>query len=301
MQNSMSELLKNTNILITGANGFIGKSLCNKLNYLGANIIAVINKKNDLSFPIQKIHYDGTYKSLSVPLENKKIDIVIHLATCFISNHKSEQINELIDSNVKFGTYILELTKQKGIPYFINTSTYAQFLDHKEYNPQNLYTATKQAFEAIIKYYEETTPNLYVTLELTDTYGPDDERPKFINLVLDAIKKNNVFNMSLGEQEICYLYIDDAVNAYIKCIELLINGSVKENSKYSIYSEEIFKLKDLVTEVCRILNVELETNKGFYSYRDREIMTFEPTYQKLPDWNSKVSLKDGILNLKTNN
>lgn len=296
----MSEIVRNMTILITGSNGFIGKNLCRELYLSGANIIAVLHQNNDLDIPVEKIYYDGTYQSLSVPLNKRKIDVVVHLATCFLPNHKETQISDLIDSNIKFGTHLLELTKQMGISAFINTSTYAQNYNHQGYNPQNLYAATKQAFEVIMKYYEETTQTKFIILELTDTYGPGDSRPKFINLILDAITKKVVFNMSLGEQEICYLYIEDAVSAFKTCIAHLQNGVITENSKFSVFSDEVFKLKDLVTEVCRIFDEKLETNQGFYPYRLREIMTFQPSYIKLPGWKCENTIKDGLIKMKNN-
>ena len=287
------------NILITGANGFIGKQLTKKLFELGANVFVIIHKNDDLSLPIYKVVFDGTYESLSKPLSDKNIDIVIHLATYFLANHKADQINELIDSNVKFGTFLLELTKQNEIPFFISTSTYAQFYNHIGYNPQNLYAATKQSYESLQKYYEETSKTRFITLELTDTYGPGDTRPKFINLVLNSIREGGVFNMSKGEQEICYLFVDDAIDSYLKCIELLKKNIITDNSKYSVYPNEIYKLKDLVKEICSILDVKHEINIGYYPYREREIMTYIPSYPKLPHWKNKFTLKDGVNKLLT--
>lgn len=284
-------------VLITGATGFIGQNLLCKLVDIRANVIAVAHNNQPNNNSVDRIVYDGTYESLFKPLEEIKIDIVIHLATLFIANHQPSQIGGLIDSNVKFGSYMLELTRQKNIPYFINTTTYAQAYNHKGYNPQNLYAATKQCFETIVKYYEETTDTVFVTLELTDTYGRNDTRPKFINLLLNAIEDKNTFKMSLGEQEISYLNIEDAVNAYITTIHLLLSKKITNNSKFSVYSEEILKLKDLVTLVCSKLNSSIEINRGFYSYRNREIMTFKPSYIKLPDWNAEISVAEGILKM----
>ena len=296
----MSKSISGLNILITGASGFIGRNLMEALSNEGANIYAIIHKINNLSLTAKKIFYDGTYESISKPLENEKIDIVIHLATYFLSNHKSEHIEPLIDANIKFGAYLLEFVKQKGIKFLINTSTYAEYFDHKEYNPQNLYAATKFAFEALQKYYEQILETHFVTLELTDTYGPGDTRPKFVNLVLDAVQKKEVFNMSKGEQEICYLYIDDAVSAYISCINSLLNNQIAKNSKYSVYSNEVVTLNNLVDHIGEILNCKIETNKGFYPYRLREIMEFKPNYKKLPGWNNIYTLKDGILKIVSN-
>jgi len=288
---------KEITILMTGTSGFIGTCLSNKLLESGANVISISHNNKSNIENIKYVDYDGTYESIYEPLKNLKIDIVIHLATLFIANHKSEQINDLIDSNIKFGCYMLELTNQKGIPYFINTTTYAQHYLHKGYNPQNLYAATKQSFESIVKYYEEISKTIFLTLELTDTYGPNDTRPKFINLLLNAISNNVTFNMSMGEQEISYLNVEDAALAYIHSINLLLENKISTNSKFSVYNDEILKLKDLVSKVCAKLNSKIEINRGYYPYRTREIMTFKPTYPKLPGWNAEIKIVDGILKM----
>ena len=288
---------KEINVLISGGTGFIGKNLIKRLLEEGCNIFTIINESRTHESRIQEIKYDGSYQSISKPLEGQKIDFVIHLATKFLSNHKSNQLADLVDSNLKLGTFLLELTKEKNISNFINTSTYAQHYLHDGYNPQNLYSATKQAFEDLMKYYEETTSTFFLTLELTDTYGPDDTRSKFINLLLNAIRKNEPFNMSCGEQEICYLFVDDAIEAYLKAMELILNKNLGPNNKYSVYSNEIFRLIELVDVVCKDLNSNIEINKCYYPYREREIMTYKPTYKKLPFWTAKTTLTQGIQNI----
>jgi nucleoside-diphosphate-sugar epimerase len=152
-----------------------------------------------------------------------------------------------------------------------------------------------------MKYYEEVTGTIFVTLELTDNYGPGDSRPKFINLVIDAVRKNEVFRMSPGEQEICYLFVDDTVNAFITCMELLASGEISENSHFSVYADEVLRLKDLVALVADQMQVSLKTEAGFYPYRDREIMTYQPTFPRLPHWEPKVSLKEGIARIIAGN
>jgi len=286
--------LKNKTILVTGASGFIGRNLINKLSATGAKLIAVIPASESVFLPAETITYDGSFESLTVPFSESKIDFIVHLATLFLNNHKPEQITPLIDSNVKFGTHLLELCRQLKIPFFINTSTYFVFSQHNGYNPQNLYAATKYSFEAIMKYYEEITSTVYVTLELTDTYGPGDSRPKFINLVLDAIMKNETLKMSPGEQEICYLYIDDAVDAFICCMSLMAEKVITRNEHFSVYSGETYKLKDLVTLVASYMKADLPVEAGFYPYRDREIMKFQPTFPSLPGWKSKISIREGL-------
>lgn len=291
------ELLKGKTFLITGATGFIGSYIVKKLLSYDANIIVITHKTDLFIDSVEKIRYDGTYESISTHLEDSKIDGVLHLATMFTSNHKTNQIGDLIDSNIKFGTYLLEFSKNKKIPFFINTSTFAQYFEHNGYNPQNLYAATKQSFEDVISYYKEDSDIFFMTLELTDTYGKNDTRPKFINQLLSAIVNNTEFRMSKGEQQINYLNVEDASDAFLCAILLILNQKVKNGSHFSVYSNETYVLIDLVKDVVSKFESKIQINNNFYPYRKREMMAFKPNYPKLPYWDAKTPLMDGIAQL----
>ena len=291
----MLNSVKDLKILVSGASGFIGKNLVNTLLQLEAEVIAIVQSDEDI-IPQKalKVIFDGTYTSLTNSLEGKKIDVVVHLATLFLPDHKENQITELINSNILFGTYLLEYSKQTQIPFFINATTYAVSIDHISYNPQNLYAATKKAFTDIMKYYEETSVTKFLTLELTDTYGFGDSRPKFINLALKAIRNNLLFNMSKGEQEICYLFVEDAVNAFITGINMMIQQKLDSGSTYSVFAKEVYTLSNLVDYLQSLMKTNITVNKGFYPYRKREIMAFKPGFKSLPEWEPKFTIADGV-------
>ena len=183
-----------------------------------------------------------------------------------------------------------------SIQNFINTETYAESITGEEYNPQNLYSATKMAFKSILKYYVDTYNMKAISLVLSDTYGPNDTRKKFLNLVLDALKSQDLnFKMSLGEQEICYIYIEDVVNAYLKSRDLISSQGIKELKTYSVFGNEILTLNNLVELLEKIFNKKLSTEKGYYPYRLREIMKFNYAHiERLPNWEPKISLKEGV-------
>lgn len=135
------------NILITGGTGYIGKNLVSAFLNKG-NKVFLLKRKNSINDikheNLVEIIYDGTYNSFEIIRE--KIDIVYHLATCFLVNHKTENLEELINSNILFGTQLLEYMAKNNIKNIINTETYAESITGEEYNPQNLYSATKMAF-----------------------------------------------------------------------------------------------------------------------------------------------------------
>lgn len=285
------------NILVTGGTGYIGSNLVKSL-LKEEHKVFLLKRKNSKSLVNDKrvieVLYDGTYCSLEKI--NEKVDMIIHLATCFLVNHKTENIEDLLNANILLGTHLLEYASKHNIKDFINTETYAESITGIEYNPQNLYSATKKAFKDILKYYVDFNKMRCISLVLSDTYGPNDIRKKFLNLVLEVLKsENNEFKMSPGEQEICYIYIDDVITAYIEAIKLISKLEEKDLKTYSVFGNEILTLNSLVELLEGLYNKKLKIEKGFYSYRLREIMKFNySSIERLPNWSPKVSLKDGV-------
>jgi nucleoside-diphosphate-sugar epimerase len=282
------------NILITGGTGYIGSNLIDKLLSKEFRIFALYNnnKSEKINDNLHWIKYNGSFDSLTKITQ--KIDIILHLATLFSPKHSIDVIKNMINSNILLGVHLLEFAKENNIKSFINTSTYAQSIDGSAYNPQNFYTATKGAFESILKFYTESGVVNNITLSLYDTYGPNDTRPKFINLVLNNLNSAQIFNMSLGEQEIRYIYIDDVTEAYYLSIELLLSNKISKSQTFSICGKETFTLNELVRHVGNIYGKKIETNPGFYPYRDREIMRCNPKFPILPGWEPKTNIEQGI-------
>ena len=69
-----------------------------------------------------------------------------------------------MSSNITFGTQLVEAMVANGCYQFVNTGTSWQHYENDEYNPVNLYAATKQAFEDILRYYVETSALRVITL-----------------------------------------------------------------------------------------------------------------------------------------
>ncbi len=288
-------------ILISGAAGYIGSNLMKKLIGKKHKLFCLYNntKPCNINKQVELIKYDGTFNSINVI--NTKIDIIIHLATLFSFKTSNEIIDKMMQSNIVFGVHLLEFAKSKNIKKFINTSSYAQSIDNKSYSPQNFYTSTKQAFEDILKFYTESRILKNITLSLFDTYGPKDTRPKFINLVLDALSKNEVFNMSEDNRNMRYVYIDDVTDAFCAAIDLLDNDIIDKSETYSVYGNEEFTLKELVNVICKITESKLRINPGAYSHREREIMFATPRFDKLPNWDPKINIENGIKNIINEN
>jgi nucleoside-diphosphate-sugar epimerase len=291
----MSDKLEKS-CLVTGATGFIGKSLIKRLACDGWNVHCIIRK--DLNFKYEdkvSLHYyDGSIKSVIDAFSESNPKIVFHLASLFLVNHKPNDIEQLIDSNIKYGSYILEAMKMSKCLNLINAGSSWQNYNKDEYNPVNLYASTKEAFEKIIKFYVEAYNFNVITLRIFDTYGAGDERNKILNLLKKQIGSLSQLKMSPGNQKINLVHVSDVIEAFTIAANRLLEKALNNNEIYSIKSELEISLKDLVLLINNISNTKVKIEWGGLDYRDREVMEPLCYYPSLPNWDAKINLNDGL-------
>lgn len=282
-------------ILVTGATGFIGTNLTREL------------KKNNELFILGQ--FEGDPEKLGLPgivmtddiqrladyIKANKIEGIIHLASLYLTVHTPEQVKDLVLSNVYFGTAVLEAASLAGcVKWFLNTGSIWQNYNTKgtEYNPVNLYAATKQAFIDMAKYYSDVFGIKFCTLKLCDTYGPNDTRRKIFKLFKDYSESGEVLKMSPGEQKIDLIYITDIIAGFTQLAELLASD-MELGNEYVLTSGKQIPLKELANLFCEVSGRKLNIEWGGRPYRDREVMT--PWKGKpVPGWKAKVMEEEGI-------
>ncbi len=265
-------------VIVTGATGYTGSKLVKELLNKGiqVSIIARKTSKYDLleevKDKIEIFEYDMNLEEMIKFIKKTNADIVFHIAAMIVSEHNSQQVSGLIQSNILFPTHILEAMKEAEIKNIVNTGTYWQNYIDENYNPVNLYAATKEAFEKILEYYVEAEGFKAITLKLFDTYGEDDPRPKIMNLFKKIAQTGEGLDMSGGEQYLDLVHIDDVIKAYLKAAEMLEEETEIKHKKYFVSSGKQIKLKDLAKKYEEENNVKLNINWGKRPYRKREVM-----------------------------
>jgi nucleoside-diphosphate-sugar epimerase len=287
------------NCLITGSTGFVGSNLVVRLIDEGFFVHIIIRKESKLNLldkVIDKVkiyYYDESIDSLLSVMKKVKPEIVFHLASLFVSEHKKVDIYRLINSNLLFGTQLLEAMRENGVKKIVNTGTSWQHYNSDNYNPVNLYAATKQAFEDILKFYIEAYDMQAITLKLFDTYGPNDPRKKIIHLLMEAARTGKVLEMSPGEQVIDLMYIDDVIDHYIIALDIIYKKNCKYNKTYAVASDQPVTLKALVKLIAEVTESKLNIKWGERSYREREVMSIWKG-NNMPNFQAKIDLKSGI-------
>lgn len=286
--------------LVTGATGFVGSNLVRGLlnNTWQVDVIARPSSSLEMLSGIEEkvgIHrFDGETASLLQIVADSKPSVVFHVASLFVSEHKAEQVEDLIQSNVLFGTQLLEAMSKVGVSNLVNTSTSWEHYENKEYSPVNLYAATKKSFADMLQYYVDVKGIRAITLKLFDTYGKGDTRPKLFNLLERIAQTKDPMAMSLGDQLIDLVYIDDVVNAFEIAADRLMAGQVSVSENYGVSSGNPIPLKMIVEFYEQLIGLHLPIQWGGRPYREREVMRPWSYFATLPGWEPKTSIKEGI-------
>jgi CDP-paratose synthetase len=284
---------KRMKIILTGATGFIGSHLLLELiKHHEVFCLVRENKFDPHQYPkVENLKFFNDLNKFDNQ-ESNQFDLIIHLATHFVANHRTEDIPNLIEANLLLGLRLLEFAKIHTVG-FINISSFAQNIDGYFGMPQNLYSATKKSFNNLIKYYCWDFDITAIDIELFDSYGRNDFRNKFYMQAINAFVNNQDFKMSEGKQEICIIHVKDIVKAILQASNLIVfsNGY----NEYTLFEKKnTHKLKDLAQEIKEIIGSKSKINSNYYEYRKNEIFTLRSSRSSLPGWHSEINLNNGI-------
>lgn len=287
------------NYIVTGATGFLGSNLVKRLLKDNCQVNVIVRDKSRLGLighiadQLNIFEYRGEIDQLvKWCKELEEVEATFHLAACTFSKYEAQDVSELINSNITFGTQLLEALTICKCKKFINTSTYWQHYNEEQYNPVDLYAATKEAFEKIIDYYVQDRNIAAITLEIFDNYGINDNRKKIMNLLKNAYISKQKLDMTQGEQLIDLLYVDDVIGGYIVAANTQIDN--KSHDKYMVKSNYAVTLRELVSVFEEVIGESLNISFGKRPYKNREIMKPWDKGVMLPNWTPKLTLEQGI-------
>jgi nucleoside-diphosphate-sugar epimerase len=211
-------------LLITGANGFIGKGLLPQLSERGYAVYAPTRKEIDL--------LQDTVE-LDLLVKEKGISTILHLA-----NPRIYTTNVSMGESLVMLKNVLDVCAENDIRLIylsfgeVYSGYHAQELRADEtlpHCPGNAYGQTKMLCESLIKCYQRQYGLSCLILRSSPVYGLESDRPKFIWNFLNKAKRDieiitHVYKNGFPALDL--LHINDLRQAIISAMDKDLNGSV---------------------------------------------------------------------------
>lgn len=277
------------NIVLTGASGYLGSNLLKQLIADGYNVSILIRRTSDLTrikefISVVNVYYteDKPYSNL---FEDAGVDLVIHTAASY--GRKSESVLEVQEANVTFPLALIQEAVKQGVPYFINTDTTLPRM-------LNSYTLSKKQFTDWLEYFQKQITIL--NIEVQYFYGPGDDHSKLITGIAGKLVSDiKSIDFTAAEQKRDFIYIDDAVNAYM----VLIRNLNKLNSFTAVElgSGKAIMLKEILLQLKQLSgNQSVHMNFGALPMRPGDIMFAQADIHYLQQlgWKPAYSLEQGL-------
>ena len=245
-------------ILVTGAAGFIGFSVCKKLLDLGLEVYGLDNlndyydprlklarlefltKKN---MPFSKIDLADT-NGLKNLFNSFKPNIVINLAAQAGVRYSLEDPHAYLNSNIIGFLNILENSKAHSIEHLIYASSSSVYGLNKVFpfserdtvdHPVSLYAASKKSNELIAHTYSHIFRLPCTGLRFFTVYGPWGRPDMALYIFTKKILADEPINVyGFGKMKRDFTYIDDIVEGIIG----LIDNQPSGNSKWTGFDPE---------------------------------------------------------------
>lgn len=227
------------NVLVTGADGFIGSHLTQALIKKGCKVRAfcyynsfnswgwldtIDSKEKDMI----EIFMGDIRDPNGVRTAMQGIDVVFHLAALIAIPYSYHSPDSYIDTNVKGTLNILQAGKDLGVTKMLVTSTSevygtAQFVPITELHPkqpQSPYSASKIGADCIAESFYRSFDLPITIVRPFNTYGPRQSARAVIPTIITQLL-SGITDIKLGDLYPTrdLLYVSDTVEGFIKIAE----------------------------------------------------------------------------------
>src|ERR1700690_3341715 len=305
------------NVFVTGAAGFIGSNLVDRLP---SQCKIVIGRGNFSTG--QKKFLDGALKNknfkliegdnLDLPALTKAMagcDTVFHLAANADVRFGLEHPAKDLQQNTVATFNVLEAMRANGIKRIAFSSTgsvygEAEVIPTPENAPfpvqTSLYAASKVAGECLIQSYCEGFGFEGYVFRFVSILGERYTHGHIFDFYHQLLEHPDRLNvLGGGTQRKSYLYIGDCVDAMLQVIQM--QTALKANRPVDIYNlgaDEYVRVKDSIRVICQTLNLnpKLEYsggNKGWVG--DNPFIFLDTQKIRATGWNNKLSIQQGII------
>ncbi|MBI4704854.1 MAG: NAD(P)-dependent oxidoreductase [Deltaproteobacteria bacterium] len=297
-------------VLLTGATGFIGSALADRLEREARRTIALVLEDDprqerlrgragiELAL-VPRASRDGVARALG----SRAPDVVFHLAAAGVSPHEREPV-ALVDGNVGLTTSVLAALGPQGAGRFVHTGSCAEYApapppvrigEEHPLGPTSLYGAAKAAAYLCGKALAAELGIPFVALRLFGVYGPGEAPERLVPYLLASLRAAAVPALTAGEQARDLTCVDDVVDAIVLAARA---PALASGGTCNVCSGNPVRVREVAELVAREAGFpEADLGLGRRPYHGDEPMWLVGDPARLAattGWRPRISLPEGI-------
>lgn len=244
------------NVIVTGANGFIGSSLIKKLIEKGISVVAL-----DISFAASRLPKSeliteietslDDIKTLSSVLPRVKYDVMYHLAWAGVNG--PDKANPVIQlKNAEMAMNCATVSKELGINKLLCAGTIAErstesLSDLEKTSGGMMYGVAKHCTHLMLEAYCKNIGQDFVWMQFSNIYGPSNKTGNLVSYTIGELEKGQDASFGPALQPYDFIYVEDLIEAVLK-----LGENKTSKNFYFIGSGEPRQLKDYLIEIGEI-------------------------------------------------
>lgn len=264
----MHELKGNMNfdverIMVTGANGFVGQSLCKALCRQRYAVVAALRSESTMLVGVERVILGALDSSTDWTIALVNVDVVVHLAArVHIMNDTTlDPMTEFRKVNVDSTLNLARQAAQAGAKRFIfissikvngeSTSTGRPFTEDDVANPQDPYGVSKWEAERGLQLIAQQTGMEVIIIRPPLVYGPG-VKANFASM-MNIVKRKLPLPLGAIHNQRSFVYVGNLVSFIMRCIE----HPAAVNQVFLVSDGHDLSTSELLQMCAKTLNVKL--------------------------------------------
>lgn len=264
------------NVIVTGANGFIGKTLVNTLLEKGYHVVALDIRFDDVLEDDERVTcvsvMNKEVATLADEIPHQEYRCFFHLAWAGTSGPaRADYAVQL--NNVKLACDYIKLCGEIGCKRVVYASsinemeTY-EYLQSDDIEPAGgyIYGTGKLAAHLMGETVAKINGIEFIPVIITNIYGVGEKSARMIYTSINKLVHKEHCSFTAGYQTYDFIYITDAINSIIAVAE-----KGKAFNRYYIGSGEPKPLREFLLEMRDIVDPEAELGLGDIPFKGVDI------------------------------
>ena len=254
------------NVIVTGANGFIGSTLVNNLLKNGVKVVAI-----DISFAAPRIPDCDQVVKLELGLDDVEelkalipageYDTMYHLAWAGVNGpSKADPTVQL--NNIQLGINCAMLCKALAVKKLLCAGTVAEQSVHSLHSLSQtsggmMYGVAKHCAHLMLENYCKNIGLQFVWMQFSNIYGVGNKTGNLVSYTLGELLKGNEATFGPAAQPYDFIYVDDLLEAVYR-----LGASDTKQSYYYIGSGSPHILKEYLLKIGELAGMKEKIGIG---------------------------------------